>query len=71
MQDLEQRVRERAYQMWTEAGCPDGRADAFWLEAQRDVLTASLENVGRVTAAENKPARKPKATPSPKKHRAA
>jgi hypothetical protein len=70
MQDLEQKVRELAYHMWMEAGCPDGRADAFWLEAQRDVLAASLGGVARVTAGEKKLARKSKAT-SPKKRRAA
>jgi Protein of unknown function (DUF2934) len=70
MQDLEQRVRERAYHMWTEAGCPDGRADAFWLEAQRDVLAASLGAIARVTAVEKRPARKSKAAPA-KKRRAA
>jgi hypothetical protein len=56
--------------MWMEAGCPDGRADAFWLEAQRDVLAASLGDVACVTAVEKKPVRKSKAT-SPKKRRAA
>lgn len=71
MQDLEHKVRERAYHMWMEAGCPDGRADAFWLEAQRDVLATSLGDVARVTAAEKKPARKSKANPSTKKRRAA
>jgi Protein of unknown function (DUF2934) len=70
MQDLKQRVRERAYHMWTDAGCPEGRADAFWLEAQRDILAASLGTVARVTAVEKKRARKSKAT-SPKKRRAA
>ncbi|WP_371882836.1 DUF2934 domain-containing protein [Caballeronia sp. S22] len=23
-----------AYQLWTEAGCPEGRADEFWQRAQ-------------------------------------
>jgi Protein of unknown function (DUF2934) len=28
--DPEQRIRERAYQIWTEEGCPEGRADLHW-----------------------------------------
>jgi hypothetical protein len=32
---LDQVVRERAYSLWEQAGRPDGRADDFWHEAQR------------------------------------
>lgn len=49
MQDLEQTVRERAYHMWMDAGCPQGRADAFWLCAQREVLATSLGSIAHVT----------------------
>ncbi len=31
---LDQVVRERAYLLWEQAGCPEGRADDFWLQAQ-------------------------------------
>ena len=31
---LDQVVRERAYLLWEQAGRPEGRADAFWREAQ-------------------------------------
>ncbi|MDB5607621.1 MAG: hypothetical protein JWP25_4521 [Bradyrhizobium sp.] len=74
MRDLEQVVRERAYHMWMEAGGPDGKADAFWLAAQREVLTESLASIARVTApvaAENKRVRKSRAGASSKKRRAA
>jgi Protein of unknown function (DUF2934) len=30
MDDIEQRIRERAYRIWVEAGCPEGRADDHW-----------------------------------------
>lgn len=30
---LEHRIRERAFQLWQEAGCPDGRAEEFWHRA--------------------------------------
>jgi hypothetical protein len=74
MQDLEQAVRERAYHMWMEAGCPHGKADTFWLGAQREVLSASLASIARVTAAdaaEKKPVRKSKPVVRSKKRRAA
>jgi len=29
-ESLEQRIRERAFALWMEAGCPEGRADEFW-----------------------------------------
>ena len=31
---LDQAVRERAFQLWEQAGQPDGRADEFWYGAQ-------------------------------------
>ncbi|WP_428491172.1 DUF2934 domain-containing protein [Rhodopila sp.] len=30
---LEERIRERAYFLWQEAGCPDNQADGFWQHA--------------------------------------
>jgi hypothetical protein len=30
MSDLEQRIRERAYKIWLDEGCPEGRADVHW-----------------------------------------
>jgi hypothetical protein len=34
----EQQVRERAYRLWEEEGRPEGRADAHWHEARRQVM---------------------------------
>ena len=47
MQDLEQSIRERAYHLWIESGCWDGNAEAHWLAAQREVLSASLGTFAR------------------------
>ena len=41
MEDLEQAIRERAYHLWMEQGCQDGKAEAHWLAAQREVLASS------------------------------
>jgi hypothetical protein len=42
MQDLEQSIRERAYQLWLADGQPEGSADVHWLNAQREILATSL-----------------------------
>ena len=36
-QDLETRIRERAYAFWEEDGRPEGRADEYWERARRFV----------------------------------
>jgi hypothetical protein len=65
MQNLEQTIRERAYQLWIDGGCQDGKAEAHWLAAQREVLSAALGVFGRVTSAE-----KPKFHRTTKQHSA-
>jgi hypothetical protein len=68
VKDLEQAIRERAHQLWTEGGCRDGHAVAHWLVAQREVLSASLGEIDRPTVNMPKP-KKVKAA-SRKKQRA-
>jgi Protein of unknown function (DUF2934) len=68
MQDVERAIRERAYHLWIADGRQDGNAEAHWLTAQREVLAASLENLGSVSA--DTTTRKPKKS-SAKKARAA
>ncbi len=34
-EEYEQRIRERAEQLWEEAGRPEGDSDHFWFMAQR------------------------------------
>jgi DUF2934 family protein len=34
MDNFEDRVRERAYRLWVEEGCPDGRSDIHWDKAR-------------------------------------
>ena len=59
MQDLEEAIRERAYQIWIESGCQDGQADAHWLAARREILGASFGAINLVKASEQQPAEKP------------
>ena len=37
MTEREQQIRERAHRLWEEAGCPQGRDDEFWHEAERAI----------------------------------
>jgi hypothetical protein len=32
--DFERRVRERAYKLWQEEGCPEGRSEVHWERAR-------------------------------------
>jgi len=40
--DLDRRIRERAYFLWREDGCPDDRADEYWERARE--LEAIADN---------------------------
>lgn len=35
--DLEQKIRERAYQLWMQDGCPSGQDDEYWYRAEREI----------------------------------
>jgi hypothetical protein len=78
MQNLEETIRERAYHLWIADGQPEGQADVYWLDAQREILTMSIEGSTAATAhmdsvsATTKPVKKAKAARSGKgKSRAA
>jgi hypothetical protein len=50
MEDLEQRIRERAHRIWLEEGCPEGREKIHWdmaaeLVAIEDGQKATLKPV--------------------------
>ncbi|MBP2227588.1 hypothetical protein J2847_000868 [Azospirillum agricola] len=61
--DVERRIRDRAYAIWLEQGCPDGCDADHWLQAERDVA-AQAEGVAAPTkAAPRKAVRKSKAEP--------
>ncbi len=38
--ERQERIASRAHELWREAGCPEGVALDFWLQAERDVDTA-------------------------------
>jgi len=41
MDNLEDAIRERAYHLWVADGRPEGNADNYWLNAQREMLAQS------------------------------
>ena len=51
MPNLEEAIRERAYHLWVADGRPESQADIYWLNAQREVLTTSVESSGSNAAA--------------------
>jgi Protein of unknown function (DUF2934) len=71
MQDVEQAIRERAYELWIESGRDDGKADTHWLAAQREILSASLGDLGRATSSEPQKIEKPKKAKATRKRLAA
>ncbi len=55
-EEFDQRVRERAYAMWEEAGRPEGRAEEFWERARQelgDTQTAAAEETEEQDADED------------------
>jgi hypothetical protein len=40
-QTLEQRIRQRAYEIWHAHGCTEGKADEHWLAAEHEVLSSA------------------------------
>ena len=46
--DIEEQVRQRAYELWEGAGRPEGRDDELWHEAWTD-LTSGSEPVATAT----------------------
>jgi hypothetical protein len=60
MPNVEEEIRERAYHLWMADGQPEGKADIHWLNAQREILTASVESsaAAAVDTMAMKPARR-------------
>jgi hypothetical protein len=41
-------IRQRAYQLWKEAGEPDGKSDAFWYQAEEQLLRERSSEPGEL-----------------------
>ena len=63
---LEQRIRERAHEIWVATGCNEGQADQHWLTAEREVLAMLMaEAPAPQPPAKPAPARKPRSRATP------
>jgi Protein of unknown function (DUF2934) len=73
MEHLDEAIRERAYQLWLADGRPEGNPDNYWLNAQREMLTDSVDGAvaeeSVLVAA--KPEKKPKVARPRKSKRSA
>jgi len=59
MPNLEEAIRERAYHLWITDGQPEGKADIYWLNAQREILATSAQSSASTAAAVDTVATKP------------
>jgi len=71
---LEQRIRERAYELWITTGRHDGQADQHWLTAEREVLARLMADApvaapepaaAKPSAAKPATSRKPRSRATP------
>ena len=50
MPNLEEAIRERAYHLWIADGQPEGNAEVYWSNAQREIRTTSFERSSETPA---------------------
>ena len=43
MDDIEHAIRRRAYELWEQAGCPEGSSDEFWHAARAELKSEGAE----------------------------
>jgi hypothetical protein len=51
-QNLEERIRREAYQLWLEDGCPHGRDHIHWIQAEQHVRRLDV-HLAEMAAAED------------------
>ena len=61
--DSDSRIRERAYLLWEQAGCPHGCSEAFWFRAEAD-LAAEAEAAALAPSPEKPATRRRTSTPA-------
>ncbi len=57
-QALDQRIRQRAYEIWEDLGRPDGDAHQHWLTAERELAEAAMASLARPVAKKTSAPRK-------------
>lgn len=46
----EDKIRDRAFQLWDQAGQPDGREEEFWYEAEKELAGAGEADISKENA---------------------
>ena len=67
MTDREEKIRQRAYNIWEEEGYPHGRAEHHWQRAAREVVEPEVAAAEQPVSASAAPAEKP----APRRRKAA
>jgi hypothetical protein len=44
LSEHEQRILERAYHLWEQAGRPEGRDEEFWRQAQDEIAAENVDD---------------------------
>jgi len=55
MDDFEERVRQRAYRLWVEEGCPEGRSDVHWDKARELVAIEDSQKLATKPVQDERP----------------
>jgi len=58
MDELEERIRQRAYQFWQAEGCPEGLAPTHWERARQSIESESQSEVSNMEQTAPAPAGK-------------
>ena len=53
--DPQERIRQRAYELWEASGCPQGCETEHWLQAERELSALAVMRAGTHTSAEGRP----------------
>jgi hypothetical protein len=51
-QEKEQRIRERAHELWEHAGCPEGESERFWNTAKQELALDPASTMSRLHSGE-------------------
>jgi hypothetical protein len=60
-QDLSNKIRERAYELWITNGSPEGQSEAHWLTAENEILAAPPAGSSKSRVRSGKTSRKRRA----------
>ena len=63
--DMEERVRQRAHELWEQAGRPEGQQDRHWEQASQEIPAEGEPNLSTVAAGRMEATGTPRAPLSP------